>query len=185
MNAEVAEARQSFGKTMEKHRMSQGMTQLEVGEKCGIHHTTVSAIARGKNTVSRELAEKMADVLGLSPNSRRYLVSMAKKTYARKPSEEERARLRKQATHARSFQSKKPPQDVQDEPAPLSDKQGATTDSQSTPVSIFLGALRAQGVDPESIGATLGYDGGAVLVTRDGRVLNMDVSIREFELKSE
>lgn len=50
-------------------RKAKGISQYALSEKAGVHQTTLSAIELGKIKPSIELAERIADVLGVNINT--------------------------------------------------------------------------------------------------------------------
>jgi transcriptional regulator with XRE-family HTH domain len=54
-----------FGKKVRDLRISQGLTQEELGEKAGLHYKYIGAIERGERNLSLESIEKIAKGLGI------------------------------------------------------------------------------------------------------------------------
>ena len=56
-----------FGLNMKKYRTSQGFSQEEFAEKCGLHRTYISAIECFRRSISLENIQRIADALEIEP----------------------------------------------------------------------------------------------------------------------
>lgn len=54
-----------FSSNLRKHRISLGISQEAFAEKAGLHRTYISAIERGKRSISLDNIQKIADALGV------------------------------------------------------------------------------------------------------------------------
>lgn len=54
----------SFAAVIRKHRVKQGMSQEELAEAAGIHHTYVGLVERGRRNPTIDVAERLARALG-------------------------------------------------------------------------------------------------------------------------
>ena len=52
-----------FGNNLRKYRMAQGMSQEAFADKCGMHHTYISAIECYRRSISLENIQRIADAL--------------------------------------------------------------------------------------------------------------------------
>jgi transcriptional regulator with XRE-family HTH domain len=59
--------RERFGSTIGRLRVAAGLSQEKLAELGGLHATTVSAVERGKMSVTLEKLEGLASGLGISP----------------------------------------------------------------------------------------------------------------------
>lgn len=55
-----------FGKRLKKFRKTKGLTQEQLAEKAGLHHTFIGAVERGSKNPSLESIAKIAEALGIS-----------------------------------------------------------------------------------------------------------------------
>lgn len=54
----------AFGAVLQGARTARGLSQIGLGRLIGIHHTHVSRLETGDRSVSRAVAQRLADVLG-------------------------------------------------------------------------------------------------------------------------
>lgn len=59
--------RERFGSTIGRLRVTAGLSQEKLAELSGLHATTISAVERGKMSVTLERLEALARGLGISP----------------------------------------------------------------------------------------------------------------------
>lgn len=55
-----------IGDRIKKHRNQLGLTQEELAEKCGLHHTYIGQLERGEKNATLESVEKVVQGLGIS-----------------------------------------------------------------------------------------------------------------------
>jgi len=55
-----------FGKRLRKFRKDRGLTQEQLAEKAGLHHTFIGAVERGSKNPSLDSISKISEALGIS-----------------------------------------------------------------------------------------------------------------------
>ena len=53
-----------IGSRLREIREAQGLTTTQMGERCGLSHSTISKVENGKWSVSLDILSKICDVLG-------------------------------------------------------------------------------------------------------------------------
>ena len=54
-----------FGKNVRKYRLKKGLSQERLAELAGLHRTYISAVERGKRSISLKNIDRIANVLGI------------------------------------------------------------------------------------------------------------------------
>lgn len=57
--------REQIGKKIRQHRKSNGLTQQQLSDRCGINKVTISEIENGRFTGSFDIFERLVDAVGL------------------------------------------------------------------------------------------------------------------------
>ena len=61
-----ANVAREFGQTVRSHRLSKGMTQQDLADKCGLDLSYVGGIERGQRNPTLGVIHAMASVLGVA-----------------------------------------------------------------------------------------------------------------------
>jgi len=56
---------EKFGKNVRKYRLEKGLSQEKLAELSNLHRTYISAVERGKRSISLKNIERIANVLGI------------------------------------------------------------------------------------------------------------------------
>jgi len=57
-----------FGKNVHKYRLKKGLSQEKMAEIAGLHRIYISAVERGKRSISLKNIERIANALGVKIN---------------------------------------------------------------------------------------------------------------------
>ena len=56
-----------FGSNVRKYRITQGISQERLAERCGLHRTYISAVECYRRSISLENIQRISDALGVKP----------------------------------------------------------------------------------------------------------------------
>jgi predicted ATPase/DNA-binding XRE family transcriptional regulator len=75
----------SFGDWLRQHRKALDLTQRDLADQAGCAEVTIRQIERGVRRPSRQIAERMADVLAIAPEERTAFMSFARRLTDKPP----------------------------------------------------------------------------------------------------